>query len=691
MILSWGVPISQVQINSLKSQYDVASAEVRKRITGQDFSPLSNEKDFLRSALTRVLDSLDDLFRLPNPLSTEFTQDERELIEDHAEGSTNLAEYKIGRAYISIYRAKALIYESSKITPESVSDANTPQVVKDIYALSDFVCQELIPLMNARQVEFYSSLTKEGKYSSVIHDFGNIEKAPKNPPTTADLRKSFFEHITKDTIIKVDGEEYKFDSVNPVGHDFFFATRPGKSLIETFNTAEVRIEARGQRLEKDEVFPVVSEILKEIDSGKIYMWKIIPIINNNIEKFTPEERRQIQEKLADRWIKDFSDDGAVSLKDFVKDYEGIFTGFSGQKAVELCNALTSYYLRCIQMGQLKDAVGIGAALELFGLDDVKVDLANAQRLQFLLMHLPKQFWLDLSGSINAGPGFLPVVQVALKGYMAIGAPERPALSQFQAKMLAIAKEIKECGDDNSNRLAILRRFVAAEQNGLVATVFNATDPADEARQIRGGIRDWLIARGKPVPAEGEPLPLRYHPESEMYLTVDPEAVEVEKRVAREVRASRQQFWDTLVSDPEAALAEHRERVATAQAQLEPPKTNPKAIFAGSGSDTALRMIGRGDDTDLQEYLQEVVRLILQSYFPNTPITDKDVRDVLAMRELVMIMLNENAHMQDLSADDRADVMRPLGMGADLEKLEVGSESALRLLEYRESPASPVPA
>lgn len=672
--------ITKATINSLQAQYNKAQTEVRKRIQSNDFSPLSDEGGRLNTALTRTLKNLDELFQLADPLSTEFSERERELIADYEEGSTNLAEYKIGRAYHGIYYARELIYKALKILPSAVSKASTPQVIKDIYELSDFICTKLIPLMNTDQINFYSSANKNSPLFTLVNDFNQSNTEEE---LVSNTRRNFFEFLEKGDPITIDGRDFVLDSVDAIGPNYFLAQEPGGTVVQTFDIPNVVIEARGQRLKGDEVTPIFDQILENIDNPKIYMWKIIPIINNNIDKFNPEERTTLQDKLADRWIKEFASGGAVNLKSWAKDYEAIFTGFSGQKAIDLCNKLTQYYISCIQRGQLKDAVGIGAALDLFGLDDVKVDLADAQRFQFLLMHLPKEFWYDLSQSSDGVGGLLPVAQTTLKGYLAIGAPQRPALNAFQAKMLAIANEIQRGG--NGNRLITLQRFVAAERNGLVATVFKAEDEADEARQIRTGIRNWLIKQGETVPAEGKPLPLKFHPASARFRAANSTIAEERtmQEVTSEVQAAEADFWSTLAADPERALEQRQARVADAHAKLNPHgATNIDAIFEGSDRDPALNMIGGGDDGGLQKYLREVLRLKVQSYFPNTVITDSDVNDIRAMRETVLIMLGQNSHMESLKAEERADIFRPLGLGANLESLDVDPDRAVKLLEYQ---------
>jgi hypothetical protein len=585
---------------------------------------------------------------------------------------------------------------------------------------------------------------------------GETQKSPQ------ELAIEFFKFIRQNDEIIINGTRYKLYYLQPAG--FVLFVRDMKEDSAVFNIGEVEVTRFGKRLsaigihEMNEEYlrgravivdPVsidyISDIGIALSHSKIGPNRRIPFIqdykstnisnlpairdnlhlylinglpNGIIPTWAANDFLQVfwddllpiqKKQLANTFTATYGGDlfKGKARMDVAENYREIINEADQDIKNQLSDDLCSTLLKGIQDGQLKHLIGIGKAFEIVGSGDIQVDFTNAERVKFLLMHLPKSFWKMLreceTGSSDEP--LLPIVQQKMKGYLSSGAPERPALDAYESKLLAIADEVRRGG--NGKRYLALQKAItdapiddvvaeikgSDEPSGVIRRVFNAKNEEEENLIVRENLKRYLINRGELSPGHTGPLPLKYSTTvSRMrQAAADDKHNRVDDVVAKEIKATEHQFWRTVVSKPKDAADSNMQRrktihaaAALAHTIIDEGTAQSTDIFESGGTDLLRTTGSEKQDPGLQEYLAQVLKNKVQTYFPNTVITDQDVKSILGLSQVVYILQGENCHLGDLTPEQRLEIFKPFGLGENLENLEVNAEDGPKLLEFKQA-------
>jgi len=350
------------------------------------------------------------------------------------------------------------------------------------------------------------------------------------------------------------------------------------------------------------------------------------------------------------------------------------------KKEALVYAVIGYYMSALQRGQLKDLIGMEKVLNFFEFTEFPIELPEKERIEFFLMHLPPDFWTGLSESVYGGK-ITPQVQTHLKTYHQLGAPKRPQLAQFQDELEARSTQRLEKGDaDNVERR---HGLVQINSRGYLVPVFDAVTPTDEALRVRGSLISWLVDSGELSRTHGGPLPIRYSRGAERFRERHRDTADKQDQqdIAAQVQMLQPQILNAIRNSDEEELRRLHAQIALINGPHTQPTTIP--IFEPGASETGLSMSAPKADPALDAYCMEVARTLIQTYFPNTRITAKDVEFILSMRELVMIQLGKNPALEEISQKELGGIFAPLGLSDPKNILDTG-KSTPKMLEYIDS-------
>lgn len=139
----------------LRIGFQTASEPIRKKIESQDYGALAGDLfQGFKNALTRTFDNLDALFSLEDP-EAQLDVNQKSQVAQWHEGSTNQGEYFLGKACRNIVAARILAEKISGNKIENWGRVKKSPILRDLKQLSEFVNENLIPLMNKEQTKYH--------------------------------------------------------------------------------------------------------------------------------------------------------------------------------------------------------------------------------------------------------------------------------------------------------------------------------------------------------------------------------------------------------------------------------------------------------------------------------------------------------------------------------------------------------